>query len=300
MKLYDPTQLGLQVAKPMGDELQVFCPYHFDSNPSAEYNIVKGLFYCFGCHTSKTAKQLAADLGGSLVPIRVIPDEYRSRPGDDLGWVSLMKTKRAEYSNRYLLNRDVLPWQIDRWDIRENEEGILFPMRDRNGDIRGMQIRHYERKPKYKFYGERTPVWPMEILSEARRREPRKIFLTEGIFGALRLQNISAWGMAIMGSGSIKRVAEIFQSLSFLEPYAVMDNDWAGTVAAGKFVLHGIPAVLIPKNWPEAPDEFDTVHLYRLIERLDVLSTMDVMDVIEYSSNPSKMQMILEKYWRKM
>ena len=75
----------------MGDELLVFCPYHFDSNPSAEYNLEKGLFYCFGCHESKTAKQLAGDLGGALIIMSTIPDEYRKHPGDDLGWVDLLR-----------------------------------------------------------------------------------------------------------------------------------------------------------------------------------------------------------------
>ena len=299
-KVYDPTHLGLQVAKPMGDELQVFCPYHFDNNPSAEYNLTKGLFYCFGCHESKTAKQLADDLGGSLVPLRVIPDEYISRPGDDLDWVNLIRTRQALLDNEYLMNRGVLLWQIEGHDIRENEDGVLFPMRDRFGKIRGMQMRHYKRKPKYKFYGERSPIWPMEDLMEARGRDNRDVYLTEGIFGALRLEVDLGRGhaFAIMGSSSIERVAEIFKSQSFVTPHALMDNDRAGLIAAGKFALHGINVLLPPRNWPDSPDEYWPADHVRALK--GIAPTTNVMDIIERSDNPVGMEIILEKYWRKM
>ena len=302
MKIYDPTHLGLQVAKPMGDELQVFCPYHFDNNPSAEYNLTKGLFYCFGCHESKTAKQLASDLGGSLVPLRVIPDEYVSRPGDDLDWVNLTRTKRADKKNTYLRNRLVVRQQIERHDIRENEDGVLFPMKDRLGKIRGMQIRHYKRKPKYKFYGQRSPIWPMEKLTrlvEDSTRENRNLLLVEGIFGVLRMELMGVDNaFAIMGSSSIQRVAKIVEGLSFVTPYALMDDDRAGLIAAGKFALHGINVLLPPRNWPDSPDEYWPADHVRALK--GIAPTTNVMDIIERSDNPVGMEIILEKYWRKM
>jgi DNA primase len=301
MKVYDPSLLGLQVARVMGDELQVFCPYHFDNHPSASYNMMKGLFYCFGCHESKTSKQLANELGGSLVPMRSIPDEYISRPGDDLDWVSLTKARVASEENEYLKDRLVQPWQILKHNIRENSDGILFPMRDRFGKIRGMQIRHYKRKPKYKFYGERTPIWPMLELTNAKGRANRNIYLTEGIFGALRIELLMGAGQAyaIMGSSSIERVAKIVKMLSFVTPYALMDSDRAGLIAAGKFALHGINVLLPPRNWPDSPDEYE--YGYKRADALrDLTPTTSVMDVIERSDNPEQIQRILEKYWRKM
>jgi len=300
MHIYDPTLLGLQVAKVMGEELLVFCPYHYDGNPSAEYNVEKGLFYCFGCHERKNAKQLAADLGGSLVPMRVIPDAYRKRPGEDLDWVSLLKTKRA-IGNKYLKERRVMKWQIARYDIRENEDGILFPLYDRFDKIRGMQIRHYTRQPKYMFHGERAALWPMGTLMRCDHRIQRTLYLTEGIFGTLRLgMTDRVQSAAIMGSSSIARVVKVVESLNNRNPYAIMDKDWAGLVAAGKFILHGIEAVLTPDDWPDSPDEFKKEHVNMLDANPSPYATSDVMDIVERSDNPAEMQRVLEKYWRKI
>ena len=299
MKIYDPDRLGLQVARIMGNELQVFCPYHFDSNPSAEYNIEKGLFYCFGCHTSKTARQIAADMGGSLVPMRVIPEKYKSKAGVDMSWLDLTKTKRA-VGNAYLQKRKVYKWQVEKHDIRQNEDGVLFPLYDRFGEIKGMQIRHYEREPKYLFYGERPPLWPMEKLVGPTHRGKGRILITEGVFGALRLEHQLDSTVAILGSSSIEKSSKILKSLSNQELVAIMDRDFAGQVAAGKFILHGIPAFIIPRNWPDSPDEFNVYQTVEATTNPHDYTTSDVMDIIESSDSPERLQNTLEKYWRKI
>lgn len=294
MTFYDPHLLGLQVAKTSGQELVVFCPYHSDQNASAEYSPHKGLFYCFGCQTSKTAVQLAEDLGGVLVPIddthQIFGRFDETRTND---WRRLLHNPSA-VGNKYLHSRGVPDILTRNFKLRQNPDGILFPLEDRFGDVIGFQMRHYELKPKYMFYGIRPPVWPIRQLTLK-----VNTFVTEGVFGALRGLSFRANSVAIMGAGAIGNSGKYLRELAVGQPYLVMDNDFAGMIAAGKGVLMGIPAIMRPPDWPE-PDEMEEWQWTELIKDPDHWATYDVMDIIDECDQPKQLEKILRKFWRRL
>ena len=256
----------------------------------------------FGCHEAKNAKQIAEDLGGSLVAMSFIPVEYIKREGEGLDWVNLIRNPIA-LENDYLINRGVSDSFVETYDIKSSSEAIIFPLKNLQSKVQGVQIRHFDKMPKYKFYGQRTPVWPMETLTEFRRRGD--LFITEGIFGALRIKHLinlyGDWGdaIAIMGSSSIEKTVQIINRLDNRKPYALMDNDWAGRIAAGKFILLGIPAIVLPEKF-NPPDELVPEEFRMIKDNLEAYLTHDVMDLIEQSDDPKKLQTILEKFWRKI
>lgn len=295
-KIYDPEFLGLQVSKMMGEEAIVFCPYHSDSNPSAEFSLTKGLFYCFGCQERKTAVQLAEELGGELVELAEIP-------GVDLGlgfekgeklWFDILKNPLATDSE-YLAKRMVSQNQIWKHDIRENKDGVIFPIRDKMYNAIGAQSRHYKRKPKYLFHGKRFPIWPIENALQ-----PGPMFVVEGVFGVLRAERIvNQATVAIMGAGAVKNASGFLNGLgSTVRPMAIMDNDYAGLLAAGKFVLMGVPAILTP--FENDPDEWSFEQWEYIGQHYESNLTWEVEDVIERSKDPLKMRSTLVKFWRKL
>ena len=285
--IYDPTHLGLQIAKWMGTEVQVFCPFHSDSNPSAEYSLTKGVFYCFGCHEGRSSEQLAAELGGALVPMAFLPDfDFSKRRGKDLDWLDFTKCKIA-VDNRYLKERLVNNWQIKKYEIRENDNGIIFTMRDNLTKAVGVQMRHYDKQPKYKFYGNRTPVYPMDRIGTR-----GTIYIVEGIFGMLRADKFRIPTVATMGAASVENVGQYLKRNSPANFVAVMDPDEAGLLAAGKFTLLEIPVILTEVN----PDEMGL----QWAKISEASRTTDVNDVIARSKNPAQIQKTLEKFWRKL
>ena len=294
MRVYDPGMLGLQIAKRSGRELMVFCPYHGDSVASAEYNIDKEVFYCFGCGASKTAKQISNDFGGPLVKIDSKSFLYWSpSEGETLNWRSMLTSPKAG-SNEYLRSRKVSSFSSDIFGIRELKDGIGFPLVNKFDDCIGMQVRFYKRKPKYMFFGNKPichPIWRMTSRDDT--------FLTEGIFGAIRGQEAGLNTVAILGASSIGSKAEELKAMSSGNLYTMMDMDQAGLIAAGKGVLHGIPAIITSKGSPD-PDEKSSTEWLDIAGNLDVFSTTNVMDVIGMADNPDFVQMILEKYWRKL
>ena len=293
--IYDPSALGLQVSKRVGEELIVFCPYHPDSNPSAEYNPTKGVFYCFGCHESKTAKQLADDLGGSLVAISTLPSEFDPKIGDDQDWVGWTKNPLA-YGNGYLFDRVVSDKQIQKYGIMEHQEGVIFPIADRFENVVGVQVRRYTKKPKYMFYGKRQSIWPMSNLFGS-----GPLFVTEGVFGVLRAEH-AAYGCAvsIMGSGGVEFSTKILNNLGHREVYIVMDQDWAGLVAAGKFLIMGFKVIL--HNDRFEPDDWSITRwasLYAEPETAAYSGSAAVQTIIDGCDDPLKMYNLLDKFWNK-
>lgn len=289
---YDPGALGLNVFKIIGSEAIVKCPFHKDNSPSAEYNIEKNVFYCFSCHETRTAKQLANELGGSLVPIRseTLRNSIKQGfVGDSGDWLNLTKNPLA-FDNSYLVKRKVTNDQVKRYGIKENADGVIFEIKDKWGNLTGVQIRQYERKPKYLIHGDKQKVWPMQNISG------NFIFVVEGVFGVLRADLAGVPCVAIMGSGQVEDAAGMLLSrYQRHKIVAIMDRDPAGISAAGKFALHGIPVVL--NNVP--PDEWsvETWENAPLMKKI-----YDAGDIVDFCKDPfmrAKIYKQLKKYWEK-
>ena len=293
MKIFDPYALGLDIVGRSGKELVVSCPFHDDSHPSAEYNFEKGLFYCFGCHTSKTAQELALELGGYLIKVSsstILRIDNYEELAISKEWINLMRVPLA-YGNPYLKERMVAEYQIDRHEIRANKQGIIFPLRNQWGELKGFQMRQLEKRPKYLFFGEKTPVFPMN-----RFMGWRKFLVVEGIFGALRAELFGVPAIATLGSSNVLEVSNILKGMSN-KPFILMDHDAAGFLAAGKYALLGFD-VIIPKETP--PDEETPGGLMNSYAQAEQQSTRDVNKIIESSPDPFQLQRSLEKFWRKL
>ncbi len=297
MTVYDPEMLGLQISRRIGeDEVQVFCPYHSDSRPSAEYNLEKGLFFCFGCQESKTAKQLANDLGGILVEIRESLHVEGRDEGHELDWTSLGLSKIAGH-NEYLESRDVHFTSVVLHQIKQFDDGIIFPILDRWGEVSGYQVRRYTKKPKYMFYGKRQPVWPLRNLAR-----DCDVFVVEGVFGVLRAERYLVNAVATMGASSVGNAVNVLTDYdSDQNIYIVMDQDYAGLLAAGKYILRGLPAILTP--WTDSPDEWNNEQWSQVMMRPKDYVTNDVNEVIYRAgraADQERMERTLENYWRKL
>lgn len=290
IKVYDPEAIGLKITRMIRNEALCYCPYHSDSNPSAEYNVIKGVFHCFTCKASKTSKQLVEDLGGSLVEVpRESVLDQREKLGIDTEWISNLLKNPLALGDEYMRSRGVSDKLIEKYKIRKTPAGIAFPILNRFGSLVGVQLRQTKAKPKYMFYGQREPIWPWSNFAK-----PQNLVITEGVFGVLNAQSAKIPAISIMGSGQIDRVIRILNTNGMVKPYVFLDDDYAGLLAAGKFILNGIPAIVRA----EPADEIDPKDFRRIYDHLGFYSTLDVMEVVDRSSQPFKLQSALEKYYK--
>lgn len=293
-KVFDPLALGLEIAGKSGDELIVFCPYHNDTKPSAEYNVQKGLFHCFGCHTNKNARQIATDLGGYLVMVSAestfgfgeFDEEVEERE-----WVKLLSNPIAT-GNEYLEQRLVEDWQIELHKIRANSKQIIFPMIDQLGVIQGIQVRNLttERR-KYMFYGDKTPLWPMKDI-----QKKKFLVVVEGVFGVLRAEKYEINAVATLGSSNVLTVSKVLKGMRNTMPVIFMDHDFAGFLAAGKYALLGFHVIINGKGID--PDDMNKAEWETLLEEMEL--TKDVNRIIDLSPDPKRLMGKLESFWSKL
>jgi hypothetical protein len=198
----------LDVRKESGDELDIICPVHEDSNPSARVNVSKGVWYCHTCHASgKLEDLLKSIVGGGVIISNEVDIDRLTKPDLD--------DEPTYYRESWL---DQFTGDIDYWAERglklstikrfrlgtDIETGYpVYPIRDEYGRVLGVTMRRTEKwaRPKYlypsgvKVHDELFGLY--EARQEARSSE---VFLTEGAIDAMALWDVGATAMAIYSS----------------------------------------------------------------------------------------------------
>lgn len=282
-EFYDPRALGLRVAGTSGQEVIVVCPFHDDHHPSACFNPVTGLLFCFSCGATATVKELAKTLGGQVRRTSEIGQRRRTMKVE---WHPLLASPPA-LGHPYLRGRQVTDEQVLRWGIRLVPGAVVFPVTNKNNVIVGVILRREQGSPRYLFFGEKPPLWPLGQLVDLDPRLP--VFLTEGVFGKLRAELADVPAFAVMGASVNETISRY---LAHRQVITVFDDDFAGYLGAGKvlFYLPGARAVIPGQEADELPlDE------WRGIGRRDVLTTGSLATLAKLSGDPHRFFRCLPK-----
>jgi DNA primase len=285
MKMVDPYALGLDVTGINGDNALCRCPFHNDNHPSGSFSLSKGIFHCFACGENANLKSLAEITGGEIV----YTNDYlttKNKVAETEDWIRFLSYPLA-IDNPYLEKRQVTNEQVEQFKIRQFADGIIFPLSKCNGQTIGVQIRFYTKKPKYMFFGERPQLWPLESLKGIKGT----VFLTEGIFGALRARNAKLDAFASMSCTSISKVVQILNGRPVV---VVFDNDFAGYVGAGKLILSGYDAACPTFEADSASKGFWKT----FSEEMPV--TRSVSQLAKYSGSSVAFLKLIEKYKLRM
>ncbi len=291
---YDPIAIGLTVVKAKGSlEVLVKCPYHKEDTPSAYFNIGKGLFHCFGCGESRNAEQLAKDLDGQISKVEytlAINSKKNKTDFNDFNFLPIA------IDNKYLIRRGVGNEQITFFQIRENNNSVFIPLKNKNGIIVGYQQRKTDDTfPKYVLHGEIPPLFPFDLVGDFLNSDRKVVFLVEGVFGAIRLRLLGYDAFSIIGSTKVlnaKNFVEIASSLN-KRIITLFDNDEAGIRATIKILSSCINQVesVIPSF------EADSAYENNLIEILVAKNARNVNELIEKRKDKKEFiaSIILEK-----
>lgn len=253
--MYCPKALGLSCNSITGDEVQCICPYHDDHEPSASYNIVKGVFFCYTCGTAKTAKQIARDLDGVLAQIS--SEEmaiWKRSVGDDAAWRALLKNSPVfGHSLDYLLARNINKSTARHFGLLHRHMGVVVPLQGiLSKQILGVQVRQIGQKPKYLTYGAKPTAWPIQHLQQRPIEKP--LFIVEGVFSVMLAYQYGHLAIATLGAGSVSGLAMFLNGNSAMKEnvYTLFDPDRAGLSGAVKMWNEAnIPAIMLTRP----PDE---------------------------------------------
>lgn len=255
--MYNPESLNLKVSSYSDSEAICICPFHRDTKPSASFNLFSGLFYCFSCGTAHNVKSLALALDGTIEIVPYYSPEKITKAAEKL-WSKLLWNNLA-LDNDYLLSRNVDNDLVKHFQIRANENGVIFPITDHNKNLVGVQMRQYKRTPKYLTFGEKFPIWPMHT-ELANPEDNTHVMIVEGVFGSINLYRLGYNAYSVLGAMMKREINQyVFQS----QVYGFFDNDFAGYVAGAR-LLKFIPRAKVIVPGAEV-DNFSNASLTRAL-----------------------------------
>jgi DNA primase len=243
------TGAGIDIEAEYGTDYIIFCPYHNNNRtPAGEVSKESGLFFCFGCQTTRSlielimhmtnrtyfetirfikSKETETDIESVInKALHNIPDFVQY---DEL----LIKrlNKQALDSPRamnYFDSRKITKESVVKFDLgfSEKQDSVVIPMQSPDGMSIGFVARTIEGK-EFK----NTPGLPKsKILFNLHRVKASKtVYVVESSFDAIRLDQVGFPAVATLGANVSSSQIELLKRY-FTGIVLVADNDDAGTI----------------------------------------------------------------------
>lgn len=247
------TGAGIDIEAEYGTDYIIFCPYHNNSRtPAGEVSKESGLFFCFGCQTTRTLIELIMHMSGRTYfeAIRYIKSKetetdlesvvnkaLHSKPDfiqyDELLIKRLNKQALdSPRAIRYFEGRNINKDSIIKFDLgySEKQDSVTIPMQSPDGMTIGFVARTIEGKDF-----KNTPGLPKsKILFNLHRVKASKtIYVVESSFDAIRLDQVGFPAVATLGANVSSSQIELLRKY-FNNIVLIADNDEAGSIMADR------------------------------------------------------------------
>lgn len=246
---------GVDIEAEFGNNFIIFCPYHNNTRtPAGEVSNESGIFFCFGCQTTKGLEEFIMHMTGRTYfeTVRYIksketetdiekvvnkamyaaPDfvQYDELLIKRLNNQAINSPRAMSYFEGRRITRDsVIKFNLG---FSEKQDSVTIPMQSPDGMTIGFVARTIEGK-EFK----NTPGLPKsKILFNLHRvKSSNTVYVVESSFDAIRLDQVGFPAVATLGANvSISQVR-------LLEKYfpnivLVADNDEAGSIMKDKLI----------------------------------------------------------------
>ena len=247
------TGAGIDIEAEYGTDYIIFCPYHNNNRtPAGEVSKESGLFFCFGCQTTKNLVELIMHMTGRSyfeairyikskeveTDLEAVVNKALYAAPDFVQYDELLikrLNKQAIDSPRamsYFEGRRITKDSVIKFDLgySEKQDSVVIPMQSPDGMTIGFVARTIEGK-EFK----NTPGLPKsKILFNLHRVKASKmVYVVESSFDAIRLDQVGFPAVATLGanvsSSQMKLLEKYFNNIVL-----VADNDEAGSIMADR------------------------------------------------------------------
>lgn len=253
--------------KQSGHNIQVCCPYHHDTRPSAGIDMRTGIFHCFACGEVHTLPEFIShcfgkdDMLGNKFGwnwllknfLTIAIEERKDIPLDlerntkynvnvNVDYVSKEELDSYRYTHPYMYKRGLTDEVIELFDIGYDKDSdcITFPIRD----VRGNTLFIARRSVKTKFFNYpkdvEKPLYGLYELTQAynSRAEYLKseyvdfteVIICESMLDALSFWTVHKPSVALNGLGNNLQMQQL-RDLPCRELILCTDMDEAGLKA---------------------------------------------------------------------
>jgi len=273
------TGAGLDIEAEYGTDYIVFCPYHNNSRtPAGEVSKDYGLFFCFGCQTTKSLIELIMFTTNRTYfeAARYIKSKQQDTSIEDVVNKALyakpdfvtydelilkrlhnqlsLSDKAKNYLNYRKLNAS--SWSKFSLGYSEKQDSIVVPMHSPDGMCIGFVARTIEGKDF-----KNTPGLPKsKILFNLHRvKSSKMVYVVESSFDAIRLDQVGFPAVATLGANVSSSQMELLRKY-FTNVILIADNDEAGIIMSEKLreKLGNLVTVITPdKKYKDIGDMTD-------------------------------------------
>ena len=246
---------GVNIETEFGNDFIIFCPYHNNSRtPAGEVAKDSGLFFCFGCQTTKNLEEFVMHMSNRTYfeTVRYIKSKEQEHniemlvnkklialpefvPFDELVlkrlYNNLITSERAKDYFRYR-KLEMSSWAKFSLGYSEKQDMVTVPVHSPDGMPLGFVGRSVEGK-EFK----NTPGLPKgKVLFNLHRVKSSSIvYVVESSFDAIRLDQIGFPAVATLGANvSISQIRLLEKY--FNNVVLVADNDEAGSIMKDKLI----------------------------------------------------------------
>jgi len=271
---------GMEIEAEFGNDFIVYCPYHNNSRtPAGEVAKDSGLFFCFGCQTTKNLEEFIMFTTGrsyfetvryikskeTETNIENIVNKAMYAPPDFVQYDEVLikrlnnQALESPRAMRYYSGRSITEDSVKKFWLgySEKQDMVTIPVHSPDGLTIGFVGRSVEGK-EFK----NTPGLPKSkvLFNLHRVKTSSMIYVVESSFDAIRLDQVGFPAVATLGANvsasQIKLLEKYFNNVVL-----VADNDDAGAIMKDKLIekLGSLVSVVtIDKKYKDIGDMDDS------------------------------------------
>ena len=271
---------GMEIEAEFGNDFIVYCPYHNNSRtPAGEVAKDSGLFFCFGCQTTKNLEEFIMFITGrsyfetvryikskeTETNIENIVNKAMYAPPDFVQYDEVLikrlnnQALESPRAMRYYSGRSITEDSVKKFWLgySEKQDMVTIPVHSPDGLTIGFVGRSVEGK-EFK----NTPGLPKSkvLFNLHRVKTSSIIYVVESSFDAIRLDQVGFPAVATLGANvsasQIKLLEKYFNNVVL-----VADNDDAGAIMKDKLIekLGSLVSVVtIDKQYKDIGDMDDS------------------------------------------
>jgi DNA primase len=246
---------GIDIEAEFGSDFIIFCPYHNNNRtPAGEVSKESGLFFCFGCQTTKNLVELIMFTSNRTYfeTVRYIASKQQENniaslidktlyaPADFIQYDELLikrlnnQALESPRAMRYFEGRSITKDSVIKFNLgySEKQDSVTIPMATPDGMCIGFVARTIEGKDF-----KNTPGLPKSkiLFNLSRIKTSSTVYVVESSFDAIRLDQVGFPAVATLGANvsvsQIRLLEKYFNNIVL-----IADNDEAGSIMKDKLV----------------------------------------------------------------
>jgi DNA primase len=270
---------GLDIEAEFGNDFIIYCPYHNNTRtPAGEVAKDSGLFFCFGCQTTKNLVELIMFTSNRSYfetvryikgkeqqsDIQTIVDKALYAPPDFVQYDELLikrlnkQALDAPRAMNYFNGRRVTKESVIKFDLgySERQGSVTIPIHSPDGMCLGFVARTIEGK-EFK----NTPGLPKSkvLFNLHRVKSSSIVYVVESSFDAIRLDQVGFPAVATLGANVSVSQIRLLEKY-FNNVVLIADNDEAGGIMKDKLVEklgHLVTVIGLDKKYKDIGDMDD-------------------------------------------